>query len=131
MLVRILPVTTLLALAFASALRAEPVAPNRSEPPNCDYSRFPLDRPVKLRGVISLVRYGGGQSANLPKWTVAHVLELTPTTCTFEVHAPKGVWLSRYSGYVVDISGTITRGGVAAFYTLTATAIHRVRRNDE
>ena len=82
---------------------------------------------MKLRGVLSFVRYGGGRSANAPKWTTAYELFLEPTTCSFEVHAPKAVKLQLYDGYVVDITGTITEGGAAAFYTLTVKSIHRVR----
>jgi hypothetical protein len=130
MLVRILFHTTLFAVASTGAMRAEPVAPNRSEPPDCNYSKFPLNRSVKLRGVLSLRRYGGGRSANAAKWTTAYVLMLEPTTCEFEVHAAKGVSLAHYDGYVVDITGTITEGGAAAFYTLAARSIHRVRRYD-
>ena len=130
MLVRILLHTTLLAVASTGAMRAEPVTPNRSEPPDCNYSKFPLHRSVKLRGVLSLHRYGGGRSANAPKWATAYVLMLEPTTCEFEVHAAKGVGLAHYDGYVVDITGTITEGGAAGFYTLTARSIHRVRHYD-
>lgn len=118
---------SLATVAFASTARAEPIAPNRSEPPACDYSRFVLNKSVKLRGVLSFVRYGGGRSANAPKWTTAYVLTLEPTTCEFEVHAPHAVRLSHYDGYVVDITGTITEGGTAAFYTLAAHSIRRVR----
>jgi hypothetical protein len=109
---------------------AEPVGPNRSEPPDCNYSKFPLRHSVTLRGVLSLHRYGGGRSANAPKWTTTYVLMLEPTSCQFEVHAAKGVSLVRYDGYVVDITGTITEGGAAAFYTLAARSIHRVRQYD-
>ena len=127
MLKRILPLTAMAALAFVGGVRSEPVGPNRSEPPDCNYSQFPLDRLVKLRGVLSFVRYGGGRSANAPKWTTAYVLMLEPTTCEFEVHAPKGFRLARYDGYIVDITGTITEGGAAAFYTLNASSIRRLR----
>ena len=130
MLARILLQMALLAVAFATAVRAEPIAPNRREPPDCDYSKFPLHHPVTLRGVLSFVRYGGGRSANAPKWTTAYVLSLEPTTCSFEVHALKAVKLQQYDGYVVDIIGTITQGGAAAFYTLTTTSIRRVRHYD-
>ena len=130
MLIRIILHTTLLAVASTGALRAEPVAPNRSEPPDCNYSRFPLHRSVKLRGVLSLHRYGGGRSANAPKWTTAYVLMLEPTTCEFEVHAAKRISLADYDGYVVVITGTITEGGAAAFYTLTAKSIRRIRHYD-
>ena len=129
MLARIV-LTAVLAVAVASVVRAEPVGPNRREPPNCDYSKFPLHRSVKLRGVLSLHRYGGGRSANAPKWTTAYVLMLEPTTCEFEVHAAKGVSLAHYDGYFVDITGTITEGGAAAFYTLAARSIRRVRHYD-
>jgi hypothetical protein len=128
MLTRILLHSLVVAVALASPVRAEPVGPNRSEPPNCDYSKFALHRSVKLRGVLSLVRSGGGRSPNAPKWTTAYVFFLEPTTCNFEVHAPKTLNLAQYAGYVVDITGTISDGGAAAFYTLTARSIHRVRR---
>jgi hypothetical protein len=127
MLARILLYTALLALASVSVVRAEPVAPNRREPPDCDYGKFPLQRSVKLRGVVSFVRYGGGRSANAPKWTTAYVLMLLPTTCEFEMHAPKDIHLADYDGYVVAVRGTITQGGAAAFYTLTPRSIHRVK----
>jgi hypothetical protein len=130
MLARIILHTALLAATFATLVRAEPIAPNRSEPPDCDYSKFPLHRSVKLRGVLSFVRYGGGRSANAPKWTTAYELFLEPTTCSFEVHAPNAVKLQHYDGYVVDITGTITEGGAAAFYTLTTKSIRRVRHYD-
>src|SRR6476646_7858333 len=119
--------SALLAIAFVGAVRAEPVGPNRREPPDCDYSKFPLHRPIKLRGVLSFVRYGGGRSVNAPKWTTAYVLRLEPTTCQFEMRPPKGVSLAQYDGYIVDINGTITEGGAAAFYTLSARSIRRVR----
>jgi hypothetical protein len=128
MLARIFFHTALLAMAAASVVRAEPVAPNRRESPDCDYSKFSLQRSVKLRGVVSFVRYGGGRSANAPKWTTAYVLMLLPTTCEFEMHAPKGIRLADYDGYVVDVTGSITQGGAAAFYTLTARFIHRLKR---
>ena len=128
MLSRILLHSLVVAVAFAGAMRAEPVAPNRSEPADCDYSKFALHRSVKLRGVLSFVRYGGGRSANAPKWTTAYVLFLEPATCSFEVHAPKSIKLAQYDGYVVDITGTIRDGGAAAFYTFTARSIHPVRR---
>jgi hypothetical protein len=127
MLARTLPLTLLGAVSFTGAIRSEPVGPNRSEPPACNYSHFPLHRSVKLRGVLSFVRYGGGRSANAPKWTTAYVLMLEPTTCEFEVHAPKDVNLAQYDGYIVDITGTITEGGVAAFYTLAAHSVRRIR----
>src|SRR4029077_18984758 len=130
MLARIVILTALLAVGFASAVRAEPIDPIRSEPPDCDYSRFPLHHSMKLRGVLSLRQYGGGSSANAPKWTTAYVLSLDPTTCEFEVYAPKGVRLAHYDGFVVDITGTIRKGGAVAFYTLTASSIHRLRRYD-
>jgi hypothetical protein len=130
MLTRILLHSALLAVVFACVARAEPIAPNRSEPPDCDYSKFPVQRSVTLRGVVSFVRYGGGRSANAPKWTTAYVLMLLPTTCEFEMQAPKNLHLADYDGYVVDVRGTITRGGAAAFYTLTPRSIHRVKHYD-
>jgi hypothetical protein len=45
------------------------------------------------------------------------------------VHALKAVKL-QHDGYVVDITGTITEGGAAAFYTFTAKSIRRIRHYD-
>lgn len=130
MLARVPFHSALIAITFASAVHRESFGPNRREPPECDYNKFSLHRSVNLRGVLSLHRYGGGRSANAPNWTTAYVLMLEPTTCEFEVHAQKGVRLAQYKGYIVDITGTITRGGAAAFYTLTAKSIRRVRHHD-
>ena len=58
------------------------------------------------------------------------MLMMEPTTCEFEVHAAKRVSLADCDGYVVDITGTITEGGAAAFYTLTAKSIRRIRHYD-
>ena len=126
MFTRILALT--LVLGAVSTARAETV--RGPEPPPCDYSRYPLQRVVKLRGLLQLARYRGGQSANAPKWTAAHTLTVLDKTCDFEVRAPASLRLRRHEGYVVDVTGTITRGGVASFYTLTAQQIRRVRRYD-
>lgn len=118
-------------LALALLVGAVPLARSETvrgpEPPPCDYSAYPLHRVVKLRGVLQLVRYGGGRSANAPKWTTAHTLSILGKTCDFEVHAPLKAALGSYDGYVVDVTGTITQGGAAAFYTLSAQRIDRVR----
>jgi hypothetical protein len=112
----------------AATLRGETVA--GPEPPPCNYDAFPLNRPVTLRGVLAFTHYGGGRSANAPKWTTAYVLFSLRGTCSFEVRAPKTIDLAQYDGYVVDIRGTLKENGVADFYTLTANRIHRLRRYD-
>jgi hypothetical protein len=121
---RILALT--IAVVAATSAQAETVS--GPEPPPCNYSAYRLNRVVKLRGLLQLATYGGGRSANAPKWTTAHTLSILGTTCDFEVHAPRNIALPSYDGYVVDITGTITQGGAASFYTLTAQKIRRVRR---
>lgn len=122
--------TRVLALTVALALNAMAETPSGPEPPPCDYSAYPLHRTVKLRGLLQLATYAGGRSANAPKWTTAHTLTIGTSTCSFEVHAPHRIALATYDGYIVDITGTITEGGAASFYTLTAQQIRRVRRYD-
>lgn len=55
---------------------------------------------------------------------------LRPTTCDFEVHAPKSISLAQYDGYIVDIIGTVKEGGAASSYTLTVHTLHPIRRYD-
>jgi hypothetical protein len=112
----------------AATLRAETVA--GPEPPPCNYAAFPRNHPVTIRGVLSFTRYGGGRSANAPKWTTAYILFSLSGTCSFEVRAPKGIDLAKYDGYVVDIQGTIKDNGVADLYALAVDRIHRLRRYD-
>jgi len=52
------------------------------------------------------------------------------TTCDFEVHAPKTINLARYEGYVVEATGVVRKGGLATFYTLTVSSLHRLRHYD-
>ena len=117
-----------LGLLTATTLRAETVA--GPEPPPCDYAAFPRNHPVTVRGVLSLTRYGGGRSANAPKWTTAYILFSLHGTCSFEVRAPKSIDLAKYDGCIVDIQGTIKDDGVADLYALTVDHIHRLRRYD-
>jgi hypothetical protein len=115
MLARVLLHTTFLALTFTGALRAEPVAPNRSEPADCNYSKFPLHRSGKLRGVLSLHRYGGGRSANAPKWTTAYVIMLESTMCEFEVLLPRSATIGSDLGQGT-FSGEKGKKGVSPYY---------------
>ncbi|HSH40256.1 MAG TPA: hypothetical protein VK993_15900 [Chthoniobacterales bacterium] len=125
MFTRVLVAT--LVLSSLSVAHAETV--RGPEPLPCDYASYPLERRVKLRGVLQLATYGGGRSANAPKWTTAHTLSVLGSTCQFDVRAPAPVRLRDYEGYVVDMTGVVTKGGAASFYTLAAQQIHRVRRH--
>src|SRR2546422_10098543 len=114
---------TLLCIAVlaAGSLRAETTT--GVELPNCDYSKFVVGRPTKIRGVLTFARYGGCRSANAQKWTTAYLLMLPHTTCDFEVRAPKSINLSQYDGYVVEATGVVKEGGAASFYTLTVSSL--------
>ena len=112
----------------AATLRAETVA--GPEPPPCNYAAFPRNHPVTVRGVLSFTRYGGGRSANAPKWTTAYLLFSLHGTCSFEVRAPKSIDFSKYDGYIVDIRGTVKDDGVADLYALTVDRIRRLQRYD-
>jgi len=112
----------------AATLRAETVA--GPEPPPCNYAAFPRKHPVTVRGVLSFTRYGGGRSANAPKWRTAYTLFSLRGTCSFEIRAPKSIDLTKYDGYVVDIQGTIKDNGIADLYALTVDRIRRLRRYD-
>ena len=111
---------------LASA-NAERIVVTGSWSPGCDYSRY-MGHVITIRGALQLATYGGSRSANAPKWTTAYVLSALPhMKCSFEVHAPRSTRLASFDGYVVDITGKVTEGGRAAFYTLTAQKIRRLR----
>src|ERR1051325_12073338 len=98
-----------LTIAIIAAVDAPAETVKGPEPPPCDYSAYPMHRTVKLRGLLQLVTYGGGRSANAPKWTTAHTLSIDGTTCDFEVHAPPRFALASYDGYIVEITGAVTQ----------------------
>jgi hypothetical protein len=123
-----LRVVILFAFLAGATLRAETVA--GPEPPPCNYAAFPRNHAVTVRGVLSFTRYGGGRSANAPKWTTAYILFSLHGTCSFEVRAPKSIDLAKYDGYVVDVQGTIKDNGVADLYALTVDRIRRLRHYD-
>ena len=121
--------TVILLAFFASAtIHAETV--DGPEPPPCNYAAFPRSHLVTVRGVLSFTRYGGGRSANAPKWTRAYILFPLRGTCSFEVRAPKTIDLAKYDGYIVDIRGTVKDNGVADLYALAVDHIRRLQRYD-
>ena len=112
---------------LVTSLCAEKIRVHGSYTPGCDYSQFVTGHAVTIRGLLQLATYGGGASPNAPRWTTAYVLsKLSHMHCDFEVHAPRGIRLASFDGYVVDITGKVTEGGRAAFYTLTAQRIRRL-----
>src|ERR1041385_7676475 len=123
--------TRCLAVVFCfqlvTSVYGESVRVHGSYTPGCDYSQFVTGHAVTFRGLLQLATYGGGADSNAPKWTTAYVLsKLSHMHCDFEVHAPRGIRLASFDGYVVDITGKVTEGGRAAFYTLTAQRIRRL-----
>ncbi|MEY2571885.1 MAG: hypothetical protein QOJ87_98 [Verrucomicrobiota bacterium] len=126
--------TRCLAVGFWFLLLAgahgEKIVVTGSYSPDCDYSKY-MGHLVTIRGALQLATYGGGASPNVPKWTTAYVLSTLPhMKCGFEVHPPRSIRLASFDGYVVEITGKVTEGGRAAFYTLTAQKIRRVRHYD-
>jgi hypothetical protein len=98
---------------LASA-NAEKIVVTGSWSPDCDYSRY-IRHVVTIRGALQLATYGGGRSANAPKWTTAYVLSTLPhMKCGFEVHAPHSTRLASFDGYVVEVTGKVALGGRAA-----------------
>jgi hypothetical protein len=114
-----------------ASVRGEKIIVHGSYSPDCDYSKYVVGHVVTIRGALQLATYGGGTSANVPKWTTAYVLSTLPhMKCRFEVHASRSIPLPRFDGYVVEITGKVTEGGRAAFYTLTAQKLRRLRYYD-
>jgi hypothetical protein len=117
-------------LQLLASAHAERIWVTGSYSPDCDYSRY-MGHVVTIRGALQRTTYGGGASANVPKWTTAYELSTLPhMKCNFEVHAPRSIRLASFDGYVVEITGRVTDGGRAAFYTLAAQKIRRLRHYD-
>jgi hypothetical protein len=92
------------------------------------YDAFPMNQNVTFRGVVSLVRYGGGGAANAPKWTSAYELSLN-YAMQFELQAPAGIDLSQLNGWIVDATGKLTKPGVTGEHVFRANKIRRVRKS--
>ncbi len=95
------------------------------------YDTFPMNKTVTFRGVVSLIRYGGGASANAPKWTSAYELSLPKSAMQFELEAPAGIDLSQLVGWIVDATGKLTKRGVTGEHMFRANKIQRVRKSGD
>ena len=91
--------------------------------------KFPMNRILKFRGVVSRVRYGGGASANAPKWTSAYELFISKNALQFELRPEPAVDLSQFDCWIVDATGKLTKRGVTGEYVFVASKIQRVRKS--
>lgn len=93
------------------------------------YDSFQVNRTLKLRGVVSLVRYGGGASTNAPKWTSAYMFFLPKNVMQFELQTKPWIDLSRFDAWIVDATGKLTKVGVTGEHMFVVNKIQRVRRS--
>jgi len=141
---RVLLHTTLIALAFTSPIRGEPIAPNRVEP---DYKPRELGhlrfyRRVTLRGVLTFehqrklepppeVRYSTYVLRTPGVYTATYEVNPRETYFhtglgEFHVEAPHHLSLISYRGHAVEISGRLLPEGKFHFPTLIVDNIRRI-----
>lgn len=91
------------------------------------YDSFPLSRSVKFRGLLQTARWESRAPGNVRGWKSKFILSLMRNPISFDIKASKSINLADFNGYIVDATGTLTKGAVED-YTFTLKKIRRVRR---
>jgi len=91
------------------------------------YDNFPLNRPVKFRGLLQTARWESRAPGNVRGWKSKFILSLMRNSESFDIKASKSINLADSDGYVVEATGTLTKGAVED-YTFNVNGIRRIRR---
>jgi hypothetical protein len=99
-------------------------APAGADENVCNFSRYPPNGVVKIRGLLQRAEPLGNGAKVRPH--SRYTLNLDDG-CAFDVHATRSIKLARYDGYVVDMTGNITVD--RQWPAIKASKLIRIRRH--
>lgn len=91
------------------------------------YDSFPLNRPVKFRGLLETARWKSAAAGNVKGWKSKYILMFVKNPRSFDILAPRSIDLSPFDGYIVEVSGTL-RQNAPGSDKFSLTKIRRIRR---